>query len=85
MIETMYIMQNENAAITRRHRVNDLVDGKAVNNARLRQVACTEAPTGAFIRGVRHKVVERDRIERPFSQVHQNDVDGCPVQPCAEY
>lgn len=84
VIETVNIVEKEDAAIAGRHRCHGSIDVEAVSHSSLHQVAGAEATAGAFFRDVFHEVIEGYNRQCAFAQVHQNSVDGESMEPRGE-
>jgi hypothetical protein len=81
MIETLNIVEEKDAAIPWRHRGQGSIDRDAINDSGLRQIANPKTAAGALVWNVFHQQVERNNGKCVFAQVHQNSVDGEPMEP----
>jgi hypothetical protein len=81
MVEALNIVKEKDAAIPWRHCSQGPIDGEAVDDSSLRQIANSKTASRAFLWNVFHQQVERDNGERVLAQVHQNSVDGKSMEP----
>ena len=84
MIETVYVVEEEDTAIARSHGVDGAFDGQTIDDASLHQVTSTKTAAGALFRDIFHQLIERHNSQRALTKVHEYSIYGHAVEPCGE-